>query len=87
MSNNDENNTTPSQESQSQESQETQHRVTPPRENLRLDVGGRNIVSSTGWKSYFIGATVALVVGVGLFTLGKNAPETMNVISRTIRRE
>jgi len=58
-----------------------------PNENLRLDVGGRNIVSSSGWKSYFIGAGVALVVGVGLFTLGRNTPDTFKLVTSSLRRE
>ncbi len=57
------------------------------KETLRLDVGGRNVVLSSGWKSYFIGAGVALVVGVGLYTLGKSAPDTVSMVTNSLRRE
>ena len=50
-------------------------------ENLRLDVGGKKIVSSSGWKSYVIGASVALLMGVGLFTLGSNAPDAFRSVT------
>lgn len=60
---------------QTQSTQETTSTETSPTENLRLDVGGRNIISSSGWKSYLIGGATAFVVGFGVFALVKNIPD------------
>lgn len=38
--------------------------------DLRLDVLGKTLVNTNGWKSYFFGLTAAFVFGVGLYTIG-----------------
>lgn len=50
-------------------------------ENLRVDVANKTLYSSdksSNWSTYLVGATIALVLGVGVYTIGKNAPNMAN---------